>query len=82
MEKRYGKPFCHFGEHEKSELLDAVDLLKDCAKVYVSQIGQGAEEALLARGIQPVIGRGIISEVLEDCEKVKKEGQKEWQKRE
>ena len=77
MEKRFGKPFCHFGEHEEEDLLNAVDLLKDCAKVYVLQIGQGAEEALLARGIQPVIGRGIILEVLEDCEKVKKEVRKE-----
>lgn len=69
VEKRVGKPFCHFGEHEDNQLLDAVELLADCTKVYVLQIGRGAEEALLARGIQAVTARGIITKVLESYEK-------------
>jgi predicted Fe-Mo cluster-binding NifX family protein len=69
IEKRIGKPFCHFGEHDETKLTDAVELLADCAKVYVLQIGKGAEEALFARGIQTVIARGIITEVLESNEK-------------
>jgi nitrogen fixation protein NifX len=68
LEQRKGKPFCHFGEHEEDQLLDAVELLADCAKVYVLQIGKGAEEALRSRGIRAVTARGIITEVLECSE--------------
>lgn len=74
-EKRIGKPFCHFGEHEERELLDAVELLKDCHMVCVLQIGKGAEEALLAKGIQPVIVRGLIAEVLKGYINARKEVQ-------
>lgn len=77
-EKRIGNPFCHFGEHEEKDLLDAVELLKDCDKVYVLQIGLGAEEALLAKGIQPVIARGLIEEVLKGHESARKEVQEGW----
>lgn len=73
LEKRIGKPFCHFGEHEENELLDTVELLADCTMVYVLQIGRGAEEALLAKGIKPVIARGMIEQVLEDYEVTDKE---------
>lgn len=64
VEKRRGKPFCHGGEHDDKELLDSIELLADCGKVFVLQIGKGAEEALLNCKIEPVAARGIIEEVL------------------
>lgn len=66
LEKRKGMPFCRGGEHEDQDLLDAVHLLADCEKVFVLQIGRGAEDELLRAGIEPVIAPGIISEVLDD----------------
>lgn len=74
LEKRRGIPFCSGGQHEDGQLLTAVELLSDCEKVYLLQIGKGAKDALLARGIQPVTARGIITEVLEGFEQSNKEG--------
>lgn len=64
LEKRKGKPFCHGGSHEEGELLDATELLADCRKVYVSQIGRGAELELARIGIHAVTAPGLIEEVL------------------
>ena len=38
-------------------------LLKDCSKVYVSQIGKLPAEKLAALGIEPVIYRGAIAAI-------------------
>lgn len=64
IEKRNGRPFCHGGEHLERDLLDSVELLADCEKVFVLQIGRGASEALRSRNTEPVVARGIIEEVL------------------
>ena len=64
LEKRKGRPFCHSGEHEEQDLLDSVELLADCDKVLVLQLGRGAERALIARKVEPVATRGFIEEVL------------------
>lgn len=69
IEKRIGKPFCHGGEHNEQDLLGSVELLADCKKVLVLQIGKGAEEELLNCNIEPVIARGMIEEVLEKIRK-------------
>lgn len=66
MEKRIGRPFCHGGNHEETELQDATELLADCRRVYVAQIGRGAELELARRGIQSVTAPGLIHEVLTD----------------
>jgi predicted Fe-Mo cluster-binding NifX family protein len=66
IEKRRGRPFCHGGEHEDGELKDAVELLCDCQKVFVLQIGAGAQRQLVESGIEPVVARGIIQDVLEN----------------
>lgn len=64
-EKRYGIPFCHAGSHDNGDLENAVDLLADCEKVFVRQIGKGAREELEKRNIEAVAVPGIIAEVLE-----------------
>ena len=64
VEKRKGKPFCHGGNHEDEDLLDAVTLLSDCKWVYVLNIGGGAKEALAEKNIEAVVSRGFIEEVL------------------
>lgn len=64
LEKRRGKPFCHGGNHEDSDLLDAAELLADCQKVFVLRIGVGAEQELALRGVEAVTAPGLISEVL------------------
>ena len=46
--------FCNHGEHNENKLLSAVDALKRCRAVIVSQIGSGAAEALGSVGIDPV----------------------------
>jgi predicted Fe-Mo cluster-binding NifX family protein len=64
IEKRKGIPFCHGGEHDEGELQGAVELLSDCKKVFVLQIGGGAQRQLIESGIEPVESRGMIQEVL------------------
>jgi predicted Fe-Mo cluster-binding NifX family protein len=64
IEKRKGMPFCHGGEHDDSELKSAVELLSDCKKVFVLQIGGGAQRQLIESGIEPIESRGMIQEVL------------------
>lgn len=66
LEVRKGKPFCHGGEHEDSDLLDAVRLLADCEKIYVLQIGYGAEKELREHGITPIVARGMIEEIISE----------------
>lgn len=69
VEKRRAKPFCHGGNHEEQDLLDATKLLTDCGRVFVSQLGRGAQEELRRCGIEPVVARGIIEEVLLEYQK-------------
>ena len=64
LEKRKGKPFCHGGEHEEGDLLDAVELISDCEKVFVLQIGRGAEAALAENHVEAVEARGFIEDVI------------------
>jgi predicted Fe-Mo cluster-binding NifX family protein len=45
------KPFCNHGEHDDNKLSNAVDALKGCRAVLVSQIGNGAAQALSSKGI-------------------------------
>lgn len=69
---RKARPFCHGGTHEDADLEEAVDSLADCARVYVLQIGRGAEEVLRERGIEPVVSRELIEEILDHCLKEQK----------
>lgn len=69
LEIRKGRPFCHGGEHDDGELLDAVELLADCEKVFVLQIGRGAEEALLEKQIEAIESRGFIDEILDEYQR-------------
>ena len=44
-------PFCNHGEHDDNKLSNAVDALKNCRAVLVSQIGNGAAQAIRSKGI-------------------------------
>ena len=39
-------------------------LLKDCSKVYVTQIGEVPAAKLIALGIEPVVYRGAIADIV------------------
>ena len=51
LELLYANPFCNHGEHDDSKLSNAVDALTGCRAVLISQIGNGAAQALRSRGI-------------------------------
>lgn len=52
IEVRENKPPCGAGEHNENAMENTVNLLSDCSKVLVSQIGLGAEQALNVKGIR------------------------------
>jgi len=43
--------FCNYGEHDENKLMSAVKALEGSRAVLVSKIGNGAVEALKAKGI-------------------------------
>ncbi|OPY58379.1 MAG: FeMo cofactor biosynthesis protein NifB [Pelotomaculum sp. PtaU1.Bin035] len=60
---RDNTPPCDGGAHNSDLLARTVDLISDCRVVLVSQIGPGAIDALLSRGIQP----HVIPDFIEDA---------------
>ena len=58
-------PFCNSGEHDENRLLSSAELLVDCRAVLVSQIGNGAAQALRSRGIDPFDIHDFIENALE-----------------
>lgn len=63
-EDRESLPPCGGGAHVDDLLDRTVDLLADCRWVVVSQIGPGAFDALIGRGVLPLVLRGTVDEVL------------------
>lgn len=64
LEVRANVPPCDDHEHDDDRLKKAVDLISDCQMVLVSQIGPGAAQTLLARGIQPYVIPDFIEDAL------------------
>lgn len=65
IEKRALAPCCHAGEHEADAFGDAARLLKDCAVILVSRIGQGAADYMESRGFAVYEAPFPINRVLE-----------------
>lgn len=59
-------PFCNNSEHEDNKLLSAVEALEGCRAVVISQIGSGAAEALINKGIDPLDVHNFIEDALKD----------------
>ncbi|MCB2295693.1 hydrogenase [Clostridium algoriphilum] len=56
--------FCNYGEHDETELLSAVEALEGSRAVLVSQIGNGAANALKSKGIDAFDVRDFIEDAL------------------
>ncbi|AIQ64574.1 Dinitrogenase iron-molybdenum cofactor [compost metagenome] len=52
------------GEHHGGELARTIDLLQDCSRVLVMQIGQGAQQSLKSLGITVYSSRGTVEDAL------------------
>ncbi|MFD1774237.1 NifB/NifX family molybdenum-iron cluster-binding protein [Paenibacillus rhizophilus] len=52
------------GEHHTDELSRTVDMLKDCSKVLVLQIGPGAQQRLKQIGITVYSSRGTVEDAM------------------
>ena len=57
-------PFCNYGEHDENKLLSAVDALEGSRAVLVSQIGNGAAQALKTKGIEVFDVHDFIEDAL------------------
>ena len=57
-------PPCRGGAHADDLLERAVELVADCRWVVVSQIGPGAIDALIDRGVLPLVIKGSVDEAL------------------
>lgn len=64
QEDRESRPPCGSGEHVGDLLEQAVELVADCRWVVASQIGPGAIDALIDRGVFPLFVRGMVDEAL------------------
>ena len=63
LETRKNKPACGVEGHDSS-IYDSIDLISDCDGVLVSQIGPGASDLLIEKGIQPIIIPMLITDAL------------------
>jgi predicted Fe-Mo cluster-binding NifX family protein len=66
LELRNGKAFCDAGEHDHSDLKNAVSLISDCNYVLAVQAGYGAIDALNQQGISVKMTQGFINDCLDD----------------
>lgn len=64
LELRENLPPCAGQEHHDDRLAKTVDMVSDCRAVLASQIGPGAAEFLLSRGIQPYVLPDFIEDAL------------------
>ncbi len=65
LELRENIPPCGAGEHHDEDMIRTVELLSDCSKVLVSQIGPVAEQALRSRGITAYAISDFINSALD-----------------
>ncbi|MGF7117773.1 NifB/NifX family molybdenum-iron cluster-binding protein [Methanobacterium oryzae] len=63
LETRKNKPACTVEDHD-STIEDSLELISDCDGVLVSQVGPGAADRLIERGIQPIIIPLLIDDAL------------------
>ncbi len=76
LETRKNKPTCTVEGHDSS-IEDSLDLISDCDGVLVSQVGPGAADMLISRGIQPIIIPMLIDDALKKVyELMQKENKK------
>lgn len=64
LEVRDNKTTRAEGQHNTSELNRTVELLRDCSKVIVLQIGPGAQQSLKSLGITPYASTGSVEDTL------------------
>jgi predicted Fe-Mo cluster-binding NifX family protein len=64
-ERRANAPACRDGGHDDGAFERSVDIIDDCAAVFVAKIGPYAKVALDRRGKQVIEIFGFIDEVLE-----------------
>ena len=57
-------PTCKAGDHSQSDLEDTFNVIVDVEIVLVSQIGPGAAQFLLSKGIQPYMVADFIDVAL------------------
>lgn len=63
LETRKNKPACTVEGHD-STIEYSLDLISDCDGVLVSQVGPGAADLLIERGIQPIVIPMLIDDAL------------------
>lgn len=63
LETRKNKPACTVEGHDAT-IDESLDIISDCEAVLVSQVGPGAADLLIERGIQPVIIPMLIDDAI------------------
>lgn len=69
VETRKNEPSCSGGDHTSDALECTLDVIKDSKFVLVSQIGPGASQFLISKGIQPIMIPLFITDALEKLKK-------------
>ncbi|MDR1185647.1 MAG: hypothetical protein LBK67_12760 [Coriobacteriales bacterium] len=71
VETREIEPRCEGGgpgetPHDASRFDPIIELLSDCEAVVTAQIGPGAAQYVVTRGIRIFEGRGLVSDILDE----------------
>lgn len=64
LEVRDNKTTRAEGQHQVNELNRTIEMLSDCSKVLVLQIGMGAQQALKSKGITAYASTGSVDDAL------------------
>lgn len=72
LELRENKPACGVEGHSDLSMDESVELISDCQVVLASQIGPGAIDILLAKGIEPYLAPTFIEDALKELAAMKK----------
>lgn len=65
VEQRWVTPPCYMGSHSREGIIKVVEILKDCNKVIVNQIGPGAAGLVNDYGLNVITHKGYVLEILE-----------------
>ena len=65
VESRYTRPCCQHQSHSTSRFDKVIELLSDCEAIFVSQIGGGAADYLISKGVRVFEAPYRIDEVIQ-----------------
>ena len=77
LELRKNDPACSVEGHTEDAMTQTIKLISDCDAILASQIGPGAIDVLIEKGIDPYMAPTFIDEALKELASMRKNTKKE-----